>query len=132
MRSEQRHGAEIRVAIETALSPAAILAGQAPRERALEVFGALRVWDTAASNGVLVYLLLADRAVEIVADREAARRIARPVWEHACRILSEACRSGREADGMRQALEVLDEALAGAFAAGPDDRDELPNRPVVI
>lgn len=130
--SERRHGAEIRIAIETALAPLAILAGQTPRERALEVFGGLRVWDTEANNGILVYVLLADHAVEIVADRGAAAKVAPGVWERACRMLAEACREGREEAGTIAALDVLDEALAEAFPPRSGGGDEIPNRPIIV
>lgn len=130
--SERRHGAEIRIAIETALPPAAILSGETPRERALEVFGGLRVWDTEANNGILLYVLLADHAVEIVADRGAAARVAPDVWERACRALAEACRDGREEEGTMAALDVLDEALVDAFPPRSGEPDEIPNRPIIV
>jgi uncharacterized membrane protein len=130
--AERAHGAEIRIAIEIALPPAAILAGQTPRERALEVFGGLRVWDTEANNGILVYMLLADHAVEIVADRGAARRVAPEVWERACRILADACREGREEEGTLAAIDVLDEALVEAFPPRSGEADEMPNRPIIV
>lgn len=130
--AERTHGAEIRIAIETALSPSAILAGQTPRERALEVFGGLRVWDTEANSGVLVYLLLADHAVEIVADRGASARVDASVWQRACTLLAEACREGREEEGTLAAIDVLDEALVDAFPGRPDGLDEMPNRPIVV
>lgn len=130
--AESRHGAEIRIAIESALVPSAVLAGRSPRERALEVFGGLRVWDTEANSGVLVYLLLADHAVEIVADRGAAARVEAGVWRRACALLAEACREGREEEGMLAAIDLLDEALAGAFPPQSGDVDEMPNRPIIV
>ncbi|MCO5118841.1 MAG: TPM domain-containing protein [Burkholderiaceae bacterium] len=130
--AERSHGAEIRIAIETALPVSAILAGQTPRERALEVFGGLCVWDTEANNGVLVYLLLADHAVEIVADRAAAARVDPGIWRQACDLLARACRERREEEGTLAAIDVLDEALAAAFPPRPDDVDEMPNRPIVV
>ncbi|MFA7503988.1 MAG: TPM domain-containing protein [Burkholderiaceae bacterium] len=130
--AERSHGAEIRIAIESALSPSAILAGQSPRERALEVFGGLRVWDTEANNGVLVYLLLADHAVEIIADRAAFGRIDARVWTDACAVLAEACRERREEEGVLAAIDLLDEALVAAFPPRPGGVDEIPNRPIVV
>lgn len=130
--AERSHGAEIRIAIESALAASAVLAGQTPRERALEVFGGLRVWDTEADNGVLVYLLLADHAVEIVADRAAAARVEPGVWQQACDLLAQACRERREEEGVLAAIDVLDGALAAAFPPRPDDVDEMPNRPIVV
>ncbi len=130
--AELSHGAEIRIAIETALSPSAILSGQTPRERALEVFGGLRVWDTEANSGVLVYLLLADHAVEIIADRGASARVDASVWQQACTLLAAACREGREEEGALAAIDLLDEALVVAFPRPPGDVDEMPNRPIVV
>lgn len=130
--AERTHGAEIRIAIETALAPAAILAGQSARERALEVFGGLRVWDTEANSGVLVYVLLADHAVEIVADRGAAARVDAEVWQRACAVLAEACRDGREEEGTLAAIDLLDAALVDAFPPRSGDVDEMPNRPIIV
>src|SRR5687767_441551 len=84
-KSEKRHGGEIRFAVEAALDVPALLRGQSAHGRALEVFSELRVWDTEANNGVLIYLLLADRDVEIVADRGVNRRVGPQGWEAACR-----------------------------------------------
>jgi len=78
------HSGEIRVAIEGALEPGEVWHGKTPRERALEVFAALGVWDTEANNGVLIYVLLADRDVEIVADRGFNGRVPDSEWQAAC------------------------------------------------
>jgi len=77
---EARHAGEIRFVIETALDLAELRAGITPRERALEVFGLLRVWDTADNNGVLIYLLMAEHDVEIIADRGIAARVSSAEW----------------------------------------------------
>lgn len=129
---ETSHSAEIRIAIEASIAPSAIWGGQTPRERALEVFGALRVWDTAGNNGVLVYVLLADRAVEIVADRAASAAIEPEVWSRACADMVSAYRDGRYATGTLEAVDRLNDALVRAFPAGEENRDELPNRPALI
>ncbi|MCX7275232.1 MAG: TPM domain-containing protein, partial [Burkholderiales bacterium] len=107
------------------------------RERALEVFGALRVWDTEANNGVLLYVLLADKAVEIIADRGAARAIAQPVWDEIARDLSKAFAGGTAREGCLAAVARLDALLADAFALDPRagaarNPDELPDRPAVL
>lgn len=129
---ERRHGAEIRVAIEPSITPGRVLRGLTPRNRALEVFGRLRVWDTEANNGVLIYLLLADHAVELVADRAAARAIPEEVWRSITQGLSAAFRQGRFVDGVLAALDALDEHLAPAFPPGARNVDELPNRPSIL
>lgn len=129
---ESRHGAELRVAIEASLPLGRILGGLGARERALEVFGSLRVWDTEGNNGVLIYLLLADRAVEIVADRAAARAIPQQAWQAVTQALVAECRAGRFVEGTLAAIERLDRLLAQAFPVGERNPDELPNRPVML
>jgi uncharacterized membrane protein len=134
---ERRHTGEIRVAFEPALAPGAVLRRMTARERALEVFGALRVWDTEANNGVLLYVLLADKAVEIIADRGAARAIAQPVWDEIARDLSKAFAGGTAHQGCLAAVARLDALLADAFALDPRagagrNPDELPDRPAVL
>jgi len=129
---EQHHSAELRVAIEAALHPGAVWAGTKPRERALEVFGSLRVWDTEANNGVLIYVLLADRAVEIVADRAAARAIDDAQWAALVQSMSAAFRDGRHAAGVCEAIDRLNTLLAPVFPAAARNPDELPNAPAIL
>jgi uncharacterized membrane protein len=132
--SEGLHGAEIRFAIEAALEPAEVWAGKTPRQRALEVFSALGVWDTEANNGVLIYLLLADRDVEIVADRGYNGKVSAAEWSTVCEIMERDLRAGQyEAaaiDGVKQAGGLV----ARHFPPVPGSRDqnELPNRPAVL
>ncbi|MDE2311183.1 MAG: TPM domain-containing protein, partial [Betaproteobacteria bacterium] len=83
--TEAKHNGQIRFAVEAALELAPLLAGQTAQQRALEVFSKLRVWDTEHNNGVLIYLLLADRDVEIVADRGIHTRLGQETWETICR-----------------------------------------------
>ena len=83
--SERSHAGEVRFAVEHALELGDLLAGVTPRERALEVFGLLRVWDTEHNNGVLIYVLHAEHAVEIVADRGLARCVPQQDWDELCR-----------------------------------------------
>ena len=97
--AEGRSSGEIRFAIETALDIEDLWAGIEPRERALRVFSQLRVWDTELRNGVLIYVLVADRDVEIVADRGAADRISPIEWEAACRLMESHFRAGRFGKG---------------------------------
>ena len=77
---EKSHGGELRFAIESSLEPAELMRGVTPRERAIDVFGRLGVWDTEANNGVLIYVLWADRDVEIVADRGYNGRVSGEEW----------------------------------------------------
>lgn len=129
---ERRHGAELRIAIEAALPPGRAWSGFPPRERALEVFSALRVWDTEGDNGVLLYVLLADHAVEIVADRAAAGAIDAGVWRGICDSITDAFRQGRFEEGLLAGVGVLNASLVEAFPAREGDRDELPNRPAIL
>ncbi|RPH61523.1 MAG: hypothetical protein EHM83_12860 [Burkholderiales bacterium] len=131
-RSERAHSAEVRVAIEAALPLRQVWRGRSPRERALEVFGGLGVWDTAANNGVLLYLLWADHAVEIVADRAAAAAIAQARWREVCDSLAAACRAGDFAAGTIAAIERIDELLIEAFPRADGYTNELPNRPAIL
>ena len=95
LESEKRHGGDIRFAVEAALDPLPLLKGQAARERAIEVFSELRVWDTERNDGVLLYLLLADHDVEIVADRGFNGKVAPAEWEGVCKAMEALLREGR-------------------------------------
>lgn len=129
---EARHAAEIRMAIEDSLDLRRLWSDQSPRERALEVFGALRVWDTEGNNGVLIYVELADHAVEIVADRAAARAIPEERWQELAAGLAAAYRRGEYLQGTLESLARLQPLLEAAFPPGGRNPDELPNRPVVL
>lgn len=130
---ERRHTAEIRVAFEPALSPLAVWRGQSARARALAVFGTLRVWDTEANNGVLVYVLLADRRVELIADRGAARAIAQARWDALAASMTRAFARGAFREGTLEAIAELNDWLAQAFPTdGTQNPDELPDRPALL
>jgi uncharacterized membrane protein len=129
---ESRTSGEIRFAIETALDIPELWAGLSPRERALQVFSHLRVWDTELRNGVLIYVLAADRDVEIVADRAAAARISPSEWEAVCRLVENHFRAGRFQEGSVAGVEEVGRLLVREFPAGPRPRDELPNQPTLL
>ena len=129
--AEARHAGQIVFAVEPALPVARVFAKLPPRERALEVFGLLRVWDTEHNNGVLVYVLLADRDVEIVADRGIHRHVGEAAWQRVCETMEAAFRAGRYEEGALAGVEAISALLAGAFPRGGGP-DELPNRPVLI
>jgi uncharacterized membrane protein len=130
--AEARTSAEIRFVIETALEPFAAGRGFAPRERALEVFGQFRVWDTELRNGVLIYVLVADRDVEILADRGAAAVIPPAGWEAAAHRMEEEFRAGRFREGAIAGVEAVGGLLETHFPARAADRDELPNQPALL
>ena len=132
--SERLHCGEIRVAIEGALEPSEIARGKAPRERALEVFAALGVWDTAANNGVLVYVLLADHDVEIVADRGFNGHVPVAEWRTVCDDMEREFRAGHFREGAVVGVEDVGRIIARHFPQlpGQRDEDELPNRPTLL
>jgi uncharacterized membrane protein len=130
--SRKLHVAEIRFVVEGALHGARLYRGQSPRERALEVFALLRMWDTEHRNGVLIYLLLADRAVEIVADRGLHVRVGSQEWDGACRAMQAAFREGRFEGGATLGIQSVTNYLVQHFPARSGDANELPDSPVVI
>ena len=127
---EGRHGGEIRFAVEDSLSLLEVWRGLTPRQRAAQKFAELGVWDTASNNGVLVYVLLADRDVEIVADRGLAA-VRQDEWEPCCRVMEEHFRAGRFAEGAIAGIEAVAAVLA-RHPAGPDAGNELPDAPAVL
>lgn len=130
---EKRHSAELRLAIEGSLSFGEVmLANRQPRDRALELFSELQVWDTEANNGVLVYLLLADKDVEVLADRGAAKALPERVWQHAVELIRQAFISGRNEEGVINAVQYLNDELAAVYPPGEENPDELPNRPAML
>lgn len=130
--SELAHVGEIRFVVEGALDIAPLWRGQTPRERALEVFSELRVWDTAYNNGVLLYLLLADRDVEIVADRGISEQVPQADWEAVCREMEAAFRGSNYQAGVVSGIEAISRHLVKTFPAQDSGRDELPNSPRVL
>lgn len=135
-RAEALHRGEIRFAIETALPPLAVLRGVPAHERAVEVFAHLHVWDTEHNNGVLLYLQLADRHVEIVADRGLTGRVSDAEWAAVCRLMEQHFAAGRYEAGAIAGVEAIGALLAGHFPAGAPGEvaagNELPDRPALI
>jgi len=129
---EAGHAGEIRFAVETALDMAELVEDLSPRRRAMQVFGQLGVWDTAQNNGVLIYLLLADRVVEIVADRGIAARISQSDWDGICREMESHYRAGRFSEGSVAGVYGIGRLLARHFPGRRRDADELPNQPVLL
>ena len=131
--SEQRHTGEVRIYVEAGLPLSYLWRDATPRERALSMFGKLRVWDTEQNNGVLIYLLLAEHAIEIVADRGLARRVPQEVWQEIVQRMGRALRDGQFEDGITQALEEVSALLVEHFprAPGTPDTNELPDAPVL-
>jgi uncharacterized membrane protein len=130
--SEQRHGGEIRFAVESALDTGPLLRGQSARERAVEVFSQLRVWDTERNNGVLIYLLLADHDVEILADRGIHARVGGPEWERICREMEAHFRDRRFEQGVIAGIRAVGAHLARHFPSDGGGANELPDAPKVL
>ena len=131
---ESVHSGEVCFAVEAALPWREVLRAADPRQRAMDAFGRLRVWDTAANNGVLIYLLLADHRIEIVADRGLSARVSDEQWRGVCLLMEERLRAGEYADGVVAGIEAASDLLAEHFPRHPTDadEDELPNRPVFL
>lgn len=129
---ERLHAGELRFAIETAFDLPELWYGVTPRQRALHVFGHLGVWDTERNNGVLIYLLLADHDVEIVADRAIAARVPQAEWDAACREMEAHFRAGRFAEGSEAGIAAVGRLLGRHFPGDGADRDELPNEAVLL
>jgi hypothetical protein len=131
---EGTHRGQVCVAIEGALPAGRVMKNVHPRERALEVFGLLRVWDTEENCGVLVYLLLADRDVEIVADRGIHRIVGDAAWQSICARMESAFRDGRFAEGVLAGVAEISALLAQHFPRTGDSgrANELADRPVIL
>ncbi|MHB8534468.1 MAG: TPM domain-containing protein [Sulfuricaulis sp.] len=129
---EATHAGQIRFAVESSLHLFPLLRGQAARERALEVFSHLRVWDTEHNNGVLIYLLLADRDVEIVADRGVHIRVGTAGWEKICREMEELFRQGKFEEAVLSGIRAVGAHLTRHYPAQGKGRNELDDRPVVL
>lgn len=132
--AEAAHSGEICFAVEAALPAAAAWSGMDARARAEEVFARLRVWDTAANNGVLLYLLLADHRLEIVADRGFAGRVDAAQWRAVCEVMEPLLREGRGEQAVLEGIARLSALVATHFprTAGSVDVDELANAPHVL
>ena len=131
--SEHRHHGEIVFAVEGSLPVAAVARGRTPRERAHDVFARLRVWNTEHNTGVLVYILLADHAIEIVADRGIAGKVDETQWLPICALMQKHFVESDYERGAIAGVEAIGELLVKHFPAnGERNRDELPDRPVLL
>ena len=130
--SESGHTGEIRFVVEAALHPVELVMGKTPRQRAIELFARLGVWDTADNNGVLVYLLLADHDVEIVADRGIHGHVGASGWEAICKEMEAAFRQGRFESGLMVGIQQIGEVLQKHYPANVANENELPDAPLVL
>jgi uncharacterized membrane protein len=129
---EATHSGQVRFVVEGALDGAPLFRDQPARERALDIFSQLRIWDTAHNNGVLIYLLLADRDVEIVADRGIDAKVGAAGWEKICADMEAEFRRSNFESGVIKGIEAVSRQLATHFPAHGGGRNELPDAPVVI
>ena len=129
---EQTHAGQIRFVVEDALALRPLLCGLTARERAIEVFSRLRIWDTEHNNGVLIYLLLADRVVEIVADRGVHAKLGQATWESVCREMETAFRQDRFEEGAITGIRSVGAHLAHHYPQVGNKVNELPDQPVLI
>jgi len=135
--SERHHSGELRIYVEAGLPFSYLWQDDAlsaiVHRRALAVFGKLRVWDTEHNNGVLIYLLLAERRVEIVADRGLYRRVPAETWPHLVQQMSGAFKAGQFEQGLTQAVQQVGALLQQHFPLQREtvNLNELPDRPVL-
>ncbi len=130
--SESRHRGEVCFVVEAELTSAQLWAGVGSRDRAREVFAQRGVWNTEENNGMLIYLLLADRRVEIVADRGIDRVAGSGEWERICRMMEAHFREGRYREGAIAGVEAVSQLLERHFPGRGEARNEIPDRPLTI
>jgi uncharacterized membrane protein len=128
---ERRHRGEICLVVEAELTSGHLWRDLSSRERAKEVFALRGVWNTEENNGVLIYLLLAERSVEIVADRGIDARVTQE-WHALCRMMESHFSAGRFEEGAIAGVRAVSELLVRHFPASGEERNELPDRPVLI
>src|SRR5215218_1921113 len=131
-RGEAMHSGQVRFVVEGALDGSPLFRNQPARERALDVFSQLRIWDTAHNNGVLIYLLLADRDVEIVADRGIDAKVGPDGWEKICVEMETQFRARNFEGGVIKGIEAVSRELATYFPRSGAGPNELPDAPVVM
>lgn len=128
--TEKTHGGEIRVALEASLDPGELFSDLTPRDRALQAFAQLGVWDTELNNGVLIYVLWADHDVEIVADRGFNGRVSAEEWTDVCHRMEQLFSQGAAVAAMVAGIQATGLLIARHFPVV--DRNELPDRPVLL
>lgn len=129
---ENTHRGELRFVVEGPMPLSALWRDQSARARAVDLFAQQRVWDTAENTGILIYVQLVDRRVEILADRGIAARVAQAEWDAICRDMEASFRRGAWRSGAQSAVASAGELLARHFPAGELNPNELPDQPLVI
>ena len=129
---EKRHRGELRLVVEAELGSAELWRDLGSRDRAREIFAREGVWNTEENSGVLIYLLLADHRVEIVADRGITALVPESEWRAICHTMEEAFRAGRFEEGALAGVRAVSDLLARHFPARGENPNELPDRPGLI
>ena len=130
--SERKHAGEIRLVVEAGLHPYEILCKKTPKKRAIELFGRLNIWDTEHNNGVLIYLLLADRDVEIVGDRGIDKHLGHDGWEAICREMEALFKVGEFEAGVLKGIADISAHLTKHFPQNGASKNEVSNNPIVM
>jgi uncharacterized membrane protein len=130
--SETTHSGQVRFVVEGALDGAPLFRNQPARERAIDIFSHLRIWDTEHNDGVLIYLLLADRVVEIIADRGIDAKVGREGWTRICRDMEADFADGRFEAGAIKGIEAVSRELEKYFPPAGPHPNELPDSPLVM
>ncbi|HXZ49897.1 MAG TPA: TPM domain-containing protein [Usitatibacter sp.] len=129
---ERTHRGQVLLVVEAELTSGQLWRGTGSRERARQVFAQYGAWNTEENNGILIYLLLADRRVEIVADRGIDAKVGAAEWQGVCRMMERHFRDGRYEEGAVAGVRAVSELLARHFPAREGGANELPDRPVLI
>ena len=129
---ETQHRAEVRLIVEPGLAAAAVLNGHTARHRARELFSLYRVWDTEENCGVLIYINLAERKVEIIADRGVGRAVAAPDWQAVCQTMTQGFARGEFHDSTIAGLVQLNQVLTAHFPATGSRHNQLSDRPIML
>ncbi len=130
--SEASHLGEIRFVVEAALDGMPLFNGHSARERAIDLFSRLRIWDTEHNNGILIYLLLADRDVEIVADRGIHAKTGAGDWEKICHIMEVAFQHDQYEKGVIEGIQAVTQHLRKHFPSDDKNKNELSDMPLVL
>ena len=130
--SEKTHAGEIRFIVEAGLHPLEVLCKKTPKKRALELFGSLNIWDTEHNNGVLIYLLLVDRDVEIVADRGIHKHVGHARWEKICQGMEGWFRKGEFEAGVLQGIKEISAELDQHYPLTGVSKNEISNKPLIL
>jgi uncharacterized membrane protein len=131
-RSETQHSGQIRFVVEAGLDGPPLFKGQSAAERAIDVFSQLRIWDTESNNGLLIYLLLADRAVEIVADRGIHGKVGNEEWRRICSEMEAALKQSDHPNAVMAGIKAVTLHLARHFPADGRSTNELPDQALII